>query len=342
MMTLSSTEKIDAANIGLMLLSCLLAFVIPFELFLFSYAVLGPLHYLTEIGWLHKKGYFTTGKYDYIFLGVLSILITLGYLGISEAIAPVATGLVYLSFLMALVMVFIKDNTLKVISGILILFSTLIISEHGFYEAFFAVYLPTIIHVFCFTGFFILLGALKNKSLLGVLSLIVFAGCAISFFFIPAGLSSLAPINYLQKSFVGFMELNRQLINTLGLDDLKKFSNDSFNENTRVIFGTQAGFMVMRFIAFAYTYHYLNWFSKTSVIQWHKVPRKTLSIVIAVWIVSVAIYAYDFMLGLKWLFLLSFLHVLLEFPLNYRSVIGIGQEISGLFGKRETSKINSK
>jgi len=109
-----------------------------------------------------------------------------------------------------------------------------------------------------------------------------------------------------------------------------------------VIFGTQAGFMVMRFIAFAYTYHYLNWFSKTSVIQWHKVPRKTLSIVIAVWIISVAIYAYDFMLGLKWLFLLSFLHVLLEFPLNYRSVIGIGQEISGLFGKRQTSNNHSK
>jgi ribosomal protein L6P/L9E len=161
-------------------------------------------------------------------------------------------------------------------------------------------------------------------------------------FLIPADLSSLAPIDYLQKSFVGFMELNRQLINTLGLDQLKTFSNESLAENTRVIFGTQAGFMVMRFIAFAYTYHYLNWFSKTSLIQWHKVPRKTLSIVIAIWIISVAIYAYDFMLGLKWLFLLSFLHVLLEFPLNYRSVIGIGQEISGLFGKRETSKINSK
>jgi hypothetical protein len=26
-------------------------------------------------------------------------------------------------------------------------------------------------------------------------------------------------------------------------------------------------------IAFAYTYHYLNWFSKTSVIQRHKIPR---------------------------------------------------------------------
>lgn len=342
MMTLTSSEKIDATNIGLMLLSCVLAFIIPFELFLFSYAVMGPLHYLTEIGWLHKKGYFTTGKYDYLFLGILGLLITLGYLGISQSIAPVATGLVYLSFLMALVMVFIKDNTLKVICGILILFSTLMFNKYTFYETFFAVYLPTIIHVFCFTGFFILLGALKNKSRLGIFSLLVFITCAASFFYIPANLSMLAPLEYIQKSFLGFMELNRQLLNTLGLDNLKTFTNESLGENTRVIFGTQAGFMVMRFIAFAYTYHYLNWFSKTSVIQWHKVPRRSLQVVISIWILSVAIYAYDFMLGLKWLFLLSFLHVLLEFPLNYRSIIGIGQEISGLFSKKRSSNIQVK
>ena len=100
--------------------------------------------------------------------------------------------------------------------------------------------------------------------------------------------------------------------------------------------------MVMRFIAFAYTYHYLNWFSKTSVIQWHKVPRKTLYIVIAVWIASVALYAYDYMVGLKWLFLISFLHVLLEFPLNYRSMMGIGQEIKGMLTGRQLTKVNQK
>src|SRR6188768_2442551 len=69
------THKEDYINIGLMLLSCVLAFFIPFELFLFSYAVLGPLHYLTEIGWLHKKNYFTKGKYDFIFLVVACVLL---------------------------------------------------------------------------------------------------------------------------------------------------------------------------------------------------------------------------------------------------------------------------
>src|ERR1043165_8502495 len=41
-----------------MIFSCVAAFVLPFELFLFSYAVLGPLHYLTEISWLHDRKYF--------------------------------------------------------------------------------------------------------------------------------------------------------------------------------------------------------------------------------------------------------------------------------------------
>src|SRR6185369_6487797 len=28
-----------------------------------------------------------------------------------------------------------------------------------------------------------------------------------------------------------------------------------------------------RFLGFAYTYHYLNWFSKTGIIGWHRIGR---------------------------------------------------------------------
>ena len=56
----------DVLNLGLMLVALALAFILPFWLFLFSYAVLGPLHYLTEIGWLNKKQFFTTSKLDYL------------------------------------------------------------------------------------------------------------------------------------------------------------------------------------------------------------------------------------------------------------------------------------
>src|ERR1039458_6383144 len=71
-----STKTIDITNIGLLLFACALAYVIPFELFLFSYAVLGPLHYLTEITWLKKRDCFTNGKKDYIFLIVTSVILT--------------------------------------------------------------------------------------------------------------------------------------------------------------------------------------------------------------------------------------------------------------------------
>lgn len=55
--------NIDQMNILLMLLSAGLAYAIPFELVLISYAFLGPAHYLTEISWLHDRNYFTGTKW---------------------------------------------------------------------------------------------------------------------------------------------------------------------------------------------------------------------------------------------------------------------------------------
>ena len=82
----------------------------------------------------------------------------------------------------------------------------------------------------------------------------------------------------------------------------------------------------MRFIAFAYLYHYLNWFSKTEVIRWHKVPKVRFIAVVVLWLAACGFYLYDYSLGLSVLFFLSFTHVLLEFPLNIVSIIGIGKE----------------
>src|SRR6185295_3952159 len=68
-------RSIDRLNILLMIASCILAFIFPFQLFLFSFAVLGPLHYFTEIPWLHGKKYYTSGKYDYLMLAALCCII---------------------------------------------------------------------------------------------------------------------------------------------------------------------------------------------------------------------------------------------------------------------------
>lgn len=327
---MTATEKIDTANIGLMLISALAAFVLPFELFLFAYAVLGPLHYLTEIGWLHKKGYYTTGKNDFLWLAILGVIITMGFFKVDNWIASISTHMIFVAFLSALIMVLIKDNLLKIGGIMLLLIATFFLRGDGFFELFFAIYLPTIIHVFLFTGLFMLYGALKSKSIPGILAVVVLAACAASFFLIPAQFQPVNTNEYILNAYGNFAELNRLLINFFGLGSLSEFSRDTAQFNLNFIFGSSGGFMVMRFVAFAYTYHYLNWFSKTSVIQWHAVPRPTLIAVLSIWAISVGLYLYNYEVGLKWLFLLSFLHVLLEFPLNYRSVIGIGQELRNL------------
>ncbi len=43
---------------GLLLGALALAYLLPFELLVLSYTVLGPAHYLTEISWLHDRKYF--------------------------------------------------------------------------------------------------------------------------------------------------------------------------------------------------------------------------------------------------------------------------------------------
>ena len=42
-----------------MLFSFIAALMHPFELFLFSYIILGPLHYMTELSWLKERNFFT-------------------------------------------------------------------------------------------------------------------------------------------------------------------------------------------------------------------------------------------------------------------------------------------
>ncbi|MBC7891250.1 MAG: hypothetical protein H7Y12_03480, partial [Sphingobacteriaceae bacterium] len=74
---MTTAKTIDGVNIALLLFSCVLAFVIPFELFLFSYAVIGPLHYLTEINWLHNRKVFATSALDYWIMAVLALLLFL-------------------------------------------------------------------------------------------------------------------------------------------------------------------------------------------------------------------------------------------------------------------------
>ncbi len=315
-----NNNQINYFNIALMVVSAVLAFILPFELFLFSYAVLGPLHYLTEIGWLHKKNYFTKGKYDFLFLGLLCVLVFyFSFIKPAKANITIPHLIAY-GLVISLVFVFVKDNLYRIVLSLL-LFVGLAISTIGeSYFMWFAVFLPTIIHVLLFTWVFMLYGVLKNKSFSGYLSIVALTICAISFFVIDAPALQYQVSEYVYNSYDVFSLLNKYIIRFFDMEHNQQSVSDA-------VFQSNAGFVVMRFIAFSYTYHYLNWFSKTSVIQWHKVPKKTLAITIFIWLLSVGIYAYDYEIGLKTLYFLSFLHVFLEFPLNITSFKGVVQSL---------------
>ena len=332
-----NTKTIDIANIALMLISCVAAFVIPFELFLFSYAVLGPLHYLTEISWLHKRQYFTTGKFDYLFLCVLGVLLFLFNFVFTE-FGVVATLLLFVAFFYSLSCVLFKNFIYKLLFiGVAFIIGGVIQKATPF-VLLFGIFLPTLIHVFLFTGLFILQGALKNKSVTGIISLVIFSICAISFFVFYPQFNFYHATEYAKSALTEstFINLNSSIINIFHLGQLTR---ENF---TLTVFESNVGLSIMRFIAFAYTYHYLNWFSKTQVIKWHQVPKKQLAIVIGLWLFSVALYAYNYYIGLVALYLLSMLHVLLEFPLNYRSLIGIGEEIFALAGIKKPVAVKKK
>ena len=318
MLKLSSlnNDQIHYANIGLMVVSAILAFVLPFELFLFSYAVLGPLHYLTEIGWLHKKNYYTKGKYDFLFLSVLCVLVFyFSFIKPAKTDSQIPNIILY-GVLLSLIFVFIKDNLYRVVLAVLAIIGLAMAKTGYSYFVWVGVFLPTIIHVLFFTWAFMLYGVIKNKSTAGYLSVVALGIIGASFFIIKAPELQYEVSGYVTKSYDLFYLLNKFLIEFLGLQ------TEATDTNT-LVYQTNAGFIVMRFIAFSYTYHYLNWFSKTSVIQWHKVPKKTLYITLILWVISVALYVIDYNIGLKALYFVSFLHVFLEFPLNIVSFQGI-------------------
>jgi len=232
--------------------------------------------------------------------------------------------IILFSMLSCIAFVFIKDWLYRfVIIALSLIFVGFLNNSPQFFT-WVGVFLPTIIHVFIFTWAFMLFGALKEKSWQGFLSIAVLVICSIIIIMVQPGNLFYSVSDYSQKSYQQFGELNFRMINFFHMDKLT---------DIKQIFTTNAGFVIMRFIAFAYTYHYLNWFSKTSVIKWHQVPKKILFGTIGLWLISIALYLYDYNLGLQVLFFLSFLHVFLEFPLNVVSFTGIGKEVAGFVKK---------
>jgi hypothetical protein len=112
-----------------------------------------------------------------------------------------------------------------------------------------------------------------------------------------------------------FYVLNANISKLLGLSD-----------GTSFFFYEIVDLKIQIMIAFAYTYHYLNWFSKTTVIGWHKNMNISKTVIILIiWIIALLLYFYIYKLGLALLLMMSLMHVFLEFPVNLISIKGIYQ-----------------
>lgn len=322
--------------------STIAAFIMPFELFLFSYIVLGPLHYLTEMAWLHKRNYFIDSSRAWWLLvlcgiGVIAFYLAdfalLHYAGFSQSMSAShiqdlsslfrnwVLNFVLLAFIIAIVLVLTKDKWWRLL--LICLFTAVLIVLNPYRQLLImlGILIPTIVHTFLFMGAFIFFGALKSKSISGYLSVVVFVLCSLSFFVTPWGIESydINPfvLHNLEEGF--FLAVNDILGSLVG----HKFSGI---EETLY---SPWGIRIQQFIAFSYTYHYLNWFSKTNIINWHQMPRKWMVTILALWAIFVSLYLIDFKTGLAAIFLLSILHVFLEFPLNYHSIVGIGSNLYG-------------
>jgi hypothetical protein len=324
----TSTRVINYVNIGLILASFAIALYLPFELFLFAYAILGPGHYITEISWLQKRQFFTKGSYDPWVLAVLAVVpsvfatFTFGPLkqiGSSQDMAAIigvafGSGLVF----------FLTDKTSARLVGLALVaaVSFLAVNASAFIVMVLALFVPTLVHVYIFTGLFIIFGALKERSVSGYLAFACFLFCPQLYLVIHPVQSG--PSDYLVQAYWHpFSGMNTAM---LGLG--APHSQAQMDENVQRVFGSETGLTVMRFIAFAYTYHYLNWFSKTGIIKWHKISVRRLSLIGGLWAGCIALYFYNYSVAMKVLFCLSFLHVFLEFPLNHMSIMGVVRELS--------------
>jgi hypothetical protein len=184
------------------------------------------------------------------------------------------------------------------------------------YHLFFAILIPTLIHVFVFSALFMLAGALKHRSLLGLISVVMFLAGGIILLFTRGQpdyrLSSTLGVAY--RDIFGFLE--NYLTGLLA-------NQSRFASQQDLVFQEP----IARFLAFTYSYHYLNWFSKTSIIQWHRVSLRTALIITVVWLSAVVVYLMDRQVGLLVVGFLSLLHVFLEFPLNWATIAAIHGEV---------------
>jgi hypothetical protein len=319
---------IDKLNLVLIILSFIAACLFPFEVFLFSYAFFGPLHYLTETNWIRDKNYFVINNYWKYLVLFSAILYSLPFIILlpfwstilsEETISFVSSNLfVFNNVIMLFILIsaiftlFHKTYKAFIYSFLIVLLFSIWTYNTETYKLILGLFLPTIIHVYLFTIIFMVYGARKKKNIFNIINifLVLFLPLSLIFMevdFIDYYFSDSVKDAYLENNF---HVLNANLAQLFGVyEDLKFF------------FYEKVDLKIQIFIAFAYLYHYLNWFSKTTIIGWHKKINNRKGIfIIALWILILMTFIYDYRLGLIVSIFFSVSHVMYEFPLNMLTI----------------------
>jgi hypothetical protein len=303
---------VNYLNIALMFAAMIAATYAPFETFVIAYVVLGPLHYLTEIAWLHDRQYFSHSRNVALWLLVpATVLAYLLHVGSTPYSFEASVAVIGFMIVASAGLAFSRSRKGRSLTlALAVVFGVVAVNVQPI-AILLAVFVPTFIHVYIFTGLFIVYGALKSRSFSGILSTLVFCACPFLCLYMlqtPTGYST-SPT--LIEAMVPFDTVVSHAMRVAGLSQ-----------------SPEGVLAFMRFMAFAYAYHYLNWFSKTRIINWHHSSRSRVWLIALIYIAAVAIYLIDFRVGFVVLLFLSFLHVVLEFPLNFRTAVGIASEIA--------------
>lgn len=316
-----TAHQFNSFNCFLIGLSLLIAAFLPLELFLFAYAVLGPAHYLTEINWLKNQGFYTRNSNQIWVLIALTAIIAASFLlpqnlniglgkidQLPNLLSRNYGGMIFLTLLLSIGLVYTRNWGVLLLIGMTGGTIIYFIKNLSLFQML-TLFIPTLIHVYLFTLLFMVSGVLQTRNRVEILAIALFVLGPVILFLIPLDLSHYQPNELVVQHFKdsGFNGLSFSLANMV--------SAKVPNKEQFLLSGM--GLKVQAFVAFAYTYHYLNWFTKVSIIGWIKKTNwGSLLLMATIWLGAVVLYYTDYKTGLTVLFFLSLLHVVLEFPLN--------------------------
>jgi hypothetical protein len=309
-----------------LVVSAAAARVAPLQVFIFVYAFVGPLHYLTEIAWLKKKGFYFGGGIipERVYVAVAAVLcvaVSVDFY-IHRGLTGYAIGILVVLSLGALVKrPYVLISAL--VAGYVAKFFV-----HGL-VIFVAVILPTLVHVYVFTMLFMVSGLVRERkrTVLGWVNPFLLVGLPVVL--LATRWNYPAPNTYWIHAEAGFASLHSYLVRLLG--------HNLHPDATILADPAAAG--VLRFLAFIYLFHYLNWFTKTELLAWHRVSRANWGWITALYAVSVGCYLWNFVVGFYLVNFLSMLHVFLEFPLNWHTGRFLATSVDRLWSRPEREEI---